>query len=312
MLHEVLERHRPASAALADWGKSHRFAGSGDRSAIGNLVFDALRRKASAADRMHSDAPRALVLGSLAMTLTPDQIAALCDASQHAPAHLSEAELQCLREEARTDLRPWIAGNYPEWLQSSLSRAFGGNVVPEGKALAERAPVDLRVNTLKAERDTVLAAMAAYAPEPTRYSPLGIRLRPPQGSARQPNVEADAEHGRGWFEVQDEGSQIAAALAGATPGQTVLDLCAGAGGKTLALAAAMRNQGRVYAYDSDKMRLRPIFERLQRAGVTCVDVMTAGDRGALSALGGACDLVLVDAPCSGTGPGAANPTPNGD
>jgi 16S rRNA (cytosine967-C5)-methyltransferase len=101
--------------------------------------------------------------------------------------------------------------------------------------------------------------------------------------------------------VQDEGSQIAAALTGATPGQTVLDLCAGAGGKTLALAAAMNNTGKIFAYDSDKSRLRPIFERITRAGITNVEVMTAGDTDALDKLGARFDVVLVDAPCSGAG-----------
>jgi 16S rRNA (cytosine967-C5)-methyltransferase len=114
-------------------------------------------------------------------------------------------------------------------------------------------------------------------------------------------VEAEPGHGKGWYEVQDEGSQIAALMAGAAPRLQVLDLCAGGGGKTLAFAAAMRNTGQVYAYDDDAQRLRPIFERLKRAGVRNVQVMTAGDTAALQALGARFDMVCVDAPCTGTG-----------
>src|SRR5690606_4786258 len=118
-------------------------------------------------------------------------------------------------------------------------------------------------------------------PAPTRYSPVGIRFDAPDGAARTPNVEAEPAHGKGLFEVQDQGSQIAALLADARPGHEVLDLCAGAGGKTLALAAAMKGEGRIVAHDSDKTRLRPIFERLTRSGAKNVEVLSAGDSRAL-------------------------------
>ncbi len=136
---------------------------------------------------------------------------------------------------------------------------------------------------------------------PTPYSPVGVRLPAPEGPGRQPNVEAEAGHGKGWYEVQDEGSQIAALMAGAAPRQQVLDICAGAGGKALAFAAAMRNTGQVYAYDDDAARLRPIFERLKRAGARDVQVLPAGDEEALAKLGPRFDRVFVDAPCTGTG-----------
>ncbi|HRD77607.1 MAG TPA: RsmB/NOP family class I SAM-dependent RNA methyltransferase, partial [Hyphomicrobiaceae bacterium] len=132
-------------------------------------------------------------------------------------------------------------------------------------------------------------------------SPTGARIPPPVGAGRTPNVEADAAHGKGWFEVQDEGSQIAAQLAGAGPRHQVLDLCAGAGGKTLAMAARMQNNGQIYAYDRDKAQLRPIFERLKRAGARNVQVLAGGDKAALTALGPRFDVVLADAPCTGSG-----------
>ena len=173
--------------------------------------------------------------------------------------------------------------------------------VAKGQALAGRAPVDLRVNTLKATREKVLKAFASYHAAATPYSPIGVRLPPREGGARSPNVEADPAHGRGWFEVQDEGSQIAALLAGASPRLQVADICAGAGGKTLAMAAQMQNTGQIYAYDSDPIRFRPIFERLKRAGARNVQTLPPGQSSALDALESRMDIVLIDAPCSGTG-----------
>jgi 16S rRNA (cytosine967-C5)-methyltransferase len=302
VLHDVLDRHRPASAALADWGKAHRFAGSGDRAAIGNIVFDALRWQASAAYVTGDRSARGTVIGALHVQgLDLDAITALFNGETHAPSPLTTAEQERLRTVRMDQAPPWTQGNYPEWLHPSLSRVFGNRTIAEGQSLARRAPVDVRVNALKASRETVLESMALYGATTTPHAGFGIRLSPPEGSKRQPNVEADAGHGRGWFEVQDEGSQIAAAMTGVKPGDRVLDLCAGAGGKTLAMAAAMKNIGRIFAYDADKTRLRPIFERMQRAGVDIIDVMTAGDHSALAGLGANFDVVLVDAPCSGTG-----------
>lgn len=303
VMDEILARHRPAAAALADWGKSHRFAGSSDRAAIGNLVYDALRRRRSLAARMGEDSARAIVLAAAprALGLTPEGVIAAADGSPHAVAPLSEAEQAGLSRELPPDAPAPIRGDYPDWLAASFERAFGDRGAEEGAALARRAPVDLRVNTLKADRDKVLKALARFGAVATPYAPLGVRLPAPEGPARQPNVEAETAHGKGWYEVQDEGSQIAALLAAAGPRQQVLDICAGAGGKTLALAAAMRNTGQIYAYDDDAVRLRPIFERLKRAGVRNAQVLNAGDQAALAALGARFDTVFIDAPCTGTG-----------
>lgn len=303
VLEDILVRHQPAATALADWGKRHRFAGSGDRAAIGTLVYDALRRRLSFAAQMGSDAPRALALAAAprALGLAVEDVVALADGSPHAPAPLSADEAQRLGAGVPPDAPPHVAADVPEWLMPSFARAFGARAVIEGHAIAERAPVDLRANALKAPREKVLAALASHGAQATAISPVGVRIAPPQGPARSPHVEAEAAHGKGWFEVQDEGSQIAALLTGAGPKKQVLDLCAGAGGKTLAMAAAMQNSGQIYAYDRDKAQLRPIFDRLKRAGVRNAQVLDAGDRRALEALGPRFDVVLVDAPCSGSG-----------
>ena len=303
VLDDILNRHRPASTALADWGKAHRFAGSGDRAAIGTLVFDALRRRSSIAARMGADTPRALALGAAprALGLTADEVARAADGSEHALSPLTPAEAEGLVRDLPAGTDAATGGDIPAWLLPSFTRAFGDRAAEEGAALATRAPVDLRVNTLKATRDKVLKALARFGAEPTVHSPFGVRVPAPEGAAKAPHLEAEAAHGKGWYEVQDEGSQIAALLAGAGPRMQVLDLCAGAGGKTLALAAAMQNTGQIYAYDADKHQLRPIFERLKRAGVRNVQVLDAGDEAALAALGPRFDLVLVDAPCTGSG-----------
>jgi 16S rRNA (cytosine967-C5)-methyltransferase len=303
VLDDILARHRPAAVALADWGKSHRFAGSGDRAAIGNLVYDALRRRRSLGAQMQNDSPRAIALAAAprALGLSPEAVIASADGSQYAVEPPDETERARLEGPPPAGLAASVAGDFPEWLEASFARAFGAAAAEEGAALARRAPVDLRVNTLKADRDKVLEALVRFAPLATPYSPVGVRLPAPEGPGRQPNVEAEAGHGRGWYEIQDEGSQLAALMAGAAPRQQVLDICAGAGGKALAFAAAMRNTGQVYAWDDDAARLRPIFERLKRAGARNVQVVPAGDREALIELGPRFDLVFVDAPCTGTG-----------
>jgi 16S rRNA (cytosine967-C5)-methyltransferase len=303
ILGEIDERKRPAGEALKDWGVRHRFAGSGDRAAIGNLVFDALRKRASGAYAMDDGSPRAIVLRTLVTDwgMTPEEVSALADGSRFAPEPLSESERAGLSRENTADAPAHIRGDYPEWLAPEFTRAFGERAGQEGAALAARAPVDLRINRLKADRDKVLKALRRFAPEPTPYSPSGIRIVQAPGPSRSPHVEAEPGHGKGWFEVQDEGSQVASLLTGVAPKEQVIDLCAGAGGKTLALAALMQNTGQLYAYDADRMRLRPIFERLKRAGVRNAQVLQAGDTEALAALAGKMDRVVIDAPCTGSG-----------
>lgn len=303
VLTEIFERHVPASMALTNWGRAHRFAGSDDRASIGNLVYDALRRRQSVAAQMGADTPRALVIGvaQRCFGMTPEEITAAASGADHALAPLTAEELAALSTPRAGDLPLHIAGDFPEWLTPSLVRTFGDRVAEEGRALAERAPIDLRVNSLKATREKVVKALDHFGAIETPLSPLGVRIPAPQGAKRSPNVEAENAHGKGWIEIQDEGSQLAAQLAGVKPRHQVLDLCAGAGGKTLALSAIMQNTGQIYAWDRDRNQLRPIFERLKRAGARNVQVMNGGDEAALDALGARFDVVLVDAPCTGSG-----------
>ena len=202
---------------------------------------------------------------------------------------------------------PHVRGDYPEWLDPYLARVFGDERAEEGAALASRAPLDLRANALKATRDEAARSLADLAPEPTRWSPYGLRIKL-RADAKNPAVHAEFAYLKGLIEIQDEGSQLAALLAGAKPGEQVLDLCAGGGGKTLALAALMENKGQIYATDDDKRRLAPIHDRLERSGARNVQVRAPKSVGnELADLEGKLDLVLIDAPCTGIGAWRRNP-----
>src|SRR5262249_37428130 len=180
-------------------------------------------------------------------------IAALTDGGRFAPPPLTAHERARLDAASLDGAPAWVAGDYPEWLDPYLARVFGEERAAEGAALASRAPLDLRVNALKAERDVAAAALTHLAAAPTRWSLFGLRTVP-GADARSPAIHAEPVFIKGTVEVQDEGSQLAALLAAARPGQQVVDLCAGAGGKTLALAAMMENRGQLYATDLDKRR----------------------------------------------------------
>lgn len=302
VLGEVESRRRPVQDALKDWGNAHRFAGSGDRTIIGNLVFDALRHKQSLGWQMQDSSARALALATYALNWQQGlaRLEEVMADDRHAPEALSEAEKAALTT-PRADAAPdAIAADVPEWLWPAFAAALGDNAVAEGQALARRAPIDMRANTLKASRDKVLKRLAHIELKETALSPFGLRVEPKPGAARLPHVQAEEGYRKGWFELQDEASQIAALVAGAKPGEQVLDYCAGGGGKTLALAALMENRGQIYAYDNDRLRLAPIHERLARAGARNVQVRDP-QTGSLEDLDGQMDLVFVDAPCTGTG-----------
>jgi 16S rRNA (cytosine967-C5)-methyltransferase len=310
VLGDIEARRRPAADALKDWGLSHRFAGSGDRAAIAALVYDALRRRSSAAALMGAVTPRAVLIGALNLSrgLDVEALSRLCSGERFAPAPLTDAERDALARGLPDDAPEHIRGDYPEWLDPAFAEAFGEGRAEELAALTQRAPVDLRVNTLKADRDEVAAELGHLGVEPTRLSSVGLRIRL-KDDGRAPSVQAEPAFLKGKIEIQDEGSQLVAQLAGVDPGMQVVDLCAGGGGKTLALAALMDNHGQIFATDNDKRRLAPIHERLDRAGVRNAQVRTpkTRDDDPLADCVGRMDLVVVDAPCTGTGTWRRNP-----
>ena len=307
---DTIEAQRaPAAKALKDWGTSHRFAGSGDRAAIAGLVWDVLRRRASSAWVMDDDRPRSRVLGMLKVERGMDTatIEALCDGSRFAPEPLTDAERSALASRSPKDAPAPVAGDYPEWLDPYLARAFGDDRAAEAAAMASRAPLDLRVNTLKGKREKVLSSLKHLGAKETPWSPIGLRIEL-GADAKNPGIHAEEDFIKGAIEVQDEGSQLAALLSAAKPGEQVIDLCAGAGGKTLALAAMMGGKGRLIATDHDKRQLAPIYERLSRAGVHNAEIRAPkGADDPVADIKVSADLVLIDAPCSGTGTWRRNP-----
>jgi len=307
---ETIDTQRvPAAKALKEWGTAHRYAGSGDRAAISGLIWDVLRRRASSAWIMDDDSARARLLGMLRLErgMDADAIAALCDGGRFAPQPLTAGERSALASRSLAAAPAPVAGDYPEWLDGYLAEVFGDDRVAEATAMASRAPLDLRVNTLKAKRDKVLGSIAHLGAQPTPWSSIGLRIEL-GADARNPGIHAEEDFIKGAIEVQDEGSQLATLLSAAKPGEQVIDLCAGAGGKTLALAAMMQGKGRLIATDHDKRQLAPIYERLSRAGVHNADVRPPkGDSDPLADIRASADLVLIDAPCTGTGTWRRNP-----
>ena len=260
---------------------------------------------------MQSDSPRAILIGSLRLQqgLAAPTIAALFTGDRFAPPPLSEVEQARLSEGTLSDAPPDIAGDAPDWVLPSLQAILGEELLPELRALGRRAPLDIRVNTLKQTRADALTALGHLDAAPTPHAPDGLRI-PIGADGRGPALHVEPEFLDGWYEIQDEGSQLASHLSGARPGETIVDLCAGGGGKTLALAALMDNAGRLIATDGDPRRLAPIHERLRRAGAVAeVRTPRTGRARAdvLSDLDGTVDRVVVDAPCTGTGTWRRNP-----
>ncbi len=302
VLSDVEVNHRPLQDSLKDWGRSHRFAGSGDRVAIGNLVFDAMRRRSSLGWIMDDSSARAVVLATYAVMWGQggERLQEVMTDDKHAPAPLTESEITRLAAPNDAEAPEWVRADVPQWLWPYFTKTFGADALVEAQALASRAPIDLRVNRLKSNREKVLKRLAHLKAEPCASSPNGVRIQAPSGAGRLPHIQAEEGFRKGWFELQDEASQIAALMAQACAGEQVFDICAGGGGKTLALASDMGNRGQIYAYDSNRLRLAPIYERLSRAGVRNIQVQDPKTSD-LSDLVGKMDLVFVDVPCTGTG-----------
>lgn len=282
LLDSIVEAARskgpPADRILAEWFRGHRFAGSKDRRAIRELVYAAIR----ACGPVPPNGRGAM----LRLAAEDPALAALFDGSQYGPARIGEDE------------EPAERGIAPQWLEQALADSEIAG--PEAAALLDRAPLDLRVNTLKADRDTLELPAEAKAIE----APNGLRLAP--GTP----VEQWPAYNEGLIEVQDGGSQLACEAVAARPGETVIDLCAGAGGKTLALAAAMENAGTLVAADTDRGRLSHLGPRAERAGALVAETVLLDPGKELEKLvawRGRADAVLVDAPCSGTGTWRRNP-----
>ncbi len=305
---------KPADAVANDFFRARRFIGSGDRRAVSDRVWGVLRARRRltwwlARAGAHPGA-RLLVGASLLFEgWTMDGLEQGFPGGQFAPAPLATVERDVLRPLAgRTLQHPDMATpvllEVPDWILPHLQDRFGPALQAEMAAMAEPAPLDLRVNLLKSTREAARLALSAEGIEatPTALSPWGLRV-----AHRQP-VTAGAAFQAGAVEVQDEGSQLVAHLLAAAPGMRVADWCAGAGGKTLAIAAIMENRGHIVACDVSEARLDGAVRRLRRAGVHNVErhLTVDGDKW-VKRRAGSFDRVLVDAPCTGTGTWRRNP-----
>ena len=293
LLGELERSNQPADRFMREFFRARRYAGSKDRAAVGERVYAILRHRASLAWRMGEQTPRALVIASLLGENGAEEIAALFTGDGYGPSALSDGERAAIAAPPAVAPPPHVAGEYPKFLEEELLRAFGTDLPDEMLAMQSRAPIDLRVNTLKSAREAVLEALRAegFDAEPTRFSSIGIRIPSGEGLAKLGKTAAFLS---GAFEFQDEAAQLAALLCAAAPGMRVLDYAAGAGGKSLALAATMNNTGEIVAHDVRPARLAPLLPRAERAGATIIHASADAPSGVF-------DLVLIDAPCSGTG-----------
>ena len=299
LLHRVLQLRHPADSVVSEFFREHRELGPRERHTLAETTYTVLRRRLllqHLAQSGKGEAERRLAIlgwqGNAAFLR-----AALSEDEREWLARVEKVHSSTLAERLRHNL--------PEWLASRLKEALGAEFWPLVESLDQPAPLDLRVNTFKGKREAVQAALAAAGIEalPTPWSPLGLRV---EGKPALQKLEVFLQ---GEVEVQDEGSQLLALMTGAKRGEMVVDFCAGAGGKTLALGAEMRNTGRLYAFDTSGHRLAALKPRLARSGLSNVHpVQIAHERDdRIKRLAGKIDRVLVDAPCSGLGTLRRNP-----
>ncbi|MFS2215055.1 RsmB/NOP family class I SAM-dependent RNA methyltransferase [Telluria sp. Tellsp104] len=299
VLREILRFTSPADVTLSRYFKDHPRLGGRERGAIAECVYAVLRQKSFFTDFAGTGASmRRLTVLGMAEAIGADSLGGLSEDET--------ALLTRIKEIDRSLLPPKKLANLPDWLYDKFVAQYGEEeTLALAAVLNTAAPLDLRVNSLKADRDKVIAelATAPIAAEPTPYSALGLRIW------KKPALQNLPLFKDGAIEVQDEGSQVLAQLLGARRGEMVVDFCAGAGGKTLAIGAIMRSTGRLYAFDVSEKRLTKLKPRLARSGLSNVHpVVIAHERDAkVKRLAGKIDRVLVDAPCSGMGTLRRNP-----
>jgi 16S rRNA (cytosine967-C5)-methyltransferase len=299
LLHQVMQFTSPADRVVSDFFRTHRDLGSRERHTLAETTYTVLRKRLlyqHLAQSGKGELVRRLVLlgwqGNEGFLR-----AALAEPEQQWLAKVQQIDLTSLPDKLRHNL--------PDWLAEVLQAELGEDFWPLVDSLNQPAGLDLRVNVAKAKREEVQAALAAAGmpAQPTPYSPWGLRLE------GKPALNKTAAFTEGQMEVQDEGSQLLALLLDAKRGEMVVDFCAGAGGKTLALGAAMKNTGRLYAFDTSGHRLAALKPRLARSGLSNVyPAQIAHERDErIKRLAGKIDRVLVDAPCSGLGTLRRNP-----
>jgi 16S rRNA (cytosine967-C5)-methyltransferase len=314
LLGEVEGDARPADAVANSFFRNRRFIGAGDRREVSALVWGVLRARRHLGwwvEKFGAEATPRLLLAAQALFsgMTLHKIALAFTAGRYGPEPLSPAEMIVLEQFAghtleHPNMPEAVKYEIPDWILPRLAARFGPALPAEMAALGTPAPLDLRVNALKATREEAITALRAEQLDarPTQYSPWGLRL------AGRQSITGGKAFQEGIVEIQDEGSQIVAMLVNARPGMRVADYCAGAGGKTLAIAQMMENKGHIVACDVSAPRLEGAIKRLRRAGVHNAErhLLEPGDKWT-KRQAEKFDRVLVDAPCTGTGTWRRNP-----
>ena len=301
LLAETLSSRQAADFIVKQWGRQNRFAGSKDRRFLSDGLFTILRHYGNLRDRLGADDPLLITLLAYidvvdeAVKITLDEALALADGQAHAPSPLSPEQIDCLRQALEKPANSRAGQlSVADWLLADLDAGLGPQADAVMQAMRQRAPLDVRVNTLKGDAAQASVALQneGFSVQPHGFVSNALRLALPA------NVTASQAFEDGLIEVQDAGAQAVAQFAAPQPFQTVLDYCAGAGGKSLAMAALMNNRGRLIVHDSDTRRMRPIIDRAARAGVSIIET---ADAHGLKPLVGGCDVVMADVPCSGSG-----------
>jgi 16S rRNA (cytosine967-C5)-methyltransferase len=314
LLAEIEADPRPADAVANHFFRTRRFIGAGDRREVSSLVWGVLRARRHLGwwlDHFGAEPSPRMLLGVQALFagMSVQKIAAAFGAGRYGPPPLTEAETILLEKFAghtlsHPNMPEAVQYEVPDWILPRLRAQFGPALAAEMAALAQPAPLDLRINALKTTREAAAAALAREGLDArlTAYSPWGLRL------ANRQSITQGRSFQEGLVEIQDEGSQLIALLVDAKPGMRVADYCAGAGGKTLAIAMTMENKGHIVACDTSAPRLEGAVKRLRRAGVHNVEqhLLGAGDKWT-KRQAQKFDRVLVDAPCTGTGTWRRNP-----
>ncbi len=297
LLPQALSERQPADRIMQAWGRQNRYAGSKDRRDISDRLFAILRHYGTLTARLGGNEPLlvAMLAAHMLDEVPLDEVIAMADGSQYAPPPISDADAKTLTYAATNTLATRAAKlSIPDWLLDDIEAQLGDDTDAVMRAMLERAPLDLRVNSLKTDRAGAQAALQEDDIETAPHPHVETVLRV-TGTAQVTTASAYSE---GLVEVQDAGAQAVTALAAAKPFETVMDFCAGGGGKALALAAQMQNKGRVLVYDAIAARMRNLPTRAARAGVDIIE--TVAPEG-LRDFEGQCDLVMVDVPCSGAG-----------
>lgn len=312
----VMETSKPADQIMHAYFRERKFIGSKDRRFIADGIYTLLRHYGRLNwwmqhAGMKEDGRSAVLLWLvLGVNASNDDIEYLFDGSGYGPGVLLGSERNALKRLdsknfTHPDMPENIALECPDWAYDGLKTQFGDSFAAEMQAMQTEAPLDIRVNTLKAQRDEVMATLRKddFKLRKSVYSPLGLRVE------GRPPFSAHPAYQNGMFDIQDEGSQMLALLCGAKPGEWIVDFCAGAGGKTLALAAQMQNKGRIWACDIEQNRLENSRKRLRRSGVHCVEMQLLKNENDdwVKKHKQKADCVMIDAPCSGVGTWRRNP-----